>query len=397
MTIHNPYKNVDWDSYKPHRTELHCHTNVSDGEVNFSEMIEAYYAAGYDCLAITDHGIVNRSWTKPVFRRVVRFFIFGKNPFRKPTGLTEERFREISEGVGRDGRGMLRVPFGTEHSPGGRRMAHVCSWFSDVRSAAVGRADYEKAVRRADEAGSLCVIAHPTSSMKNGKKPYDGLYEGKRAAYVHRLQCLFEKYPSLLGVEIKDVRDRKLWDILLRHFAPTGRSVFAVGTSDTHDVKDIEGGLGWVEAVLPENTVEDLRECLEDGAFFAASRCASFISTPEFHAAHPNLHPEQREEFQKYARIFDKYPALYDKYCMGWMPIDAPKPMVDRITAENGMISIQAQNCEAILWISDGKIVASGESIALASCEGLGAYVRAELWGPGGNLYTQPFLLQYEN
>ncbi|MDR2686275.1 MAG: PHP domain-containing protein [Oscillospiraceae bacterium] len=394
--IHNPYRNVDWASFRPRRTELHCHTNVSDGEVNFSEMVEAYYAAGYDCLAITDHGIVDQGWTKPAFRHLSRLLTLQKHPFRKPTGLTEERFREISEGVGREGRGMLRIPFGTEHSPGGRRYAHVCSWFCDVRSAAVGRADFEKSVRRADEAGGLCVIAHPFSSfvMQSRMKPRVGIHEGKYAAYVDKLRCLLEKYPSLLGVEIKDVRERKLWDTLLGHFAPLGRSVYAVGASDTHDVKDIKEGLGWVEAMLPENTVENLRECLKDGAFFAASRCVSFLSTPEFHAAHPNLHPEQREEFQKYARVLSKYPALYDKICMGWMPIDAPMPMVESITTQDGVISIEAQNCEAILWISEGKIIASGDTITLANCEGLGAYVRAELWGPGDNLYTQPFLLK---
>ena len=396
--IHNPYKNVDWDAWKPHRTELHCHTSASDGKADFSEMVEAYYAAGYDCLAITEHGVVNRSWTKPDVRRAVRFFTFGKNPFRKPTGLTQARFREISEGAGRGGRGMLRIPFGTEHSPGGlsgSRWAHVCSWFCDARSAAAGRADFEKAVRRADEAGGLCVINHPFSSfsMQSRMKPSVGIDEKKYAAYVDRLRHLFEQYPSLLGMELQSVRDRIIWDTLLEHFAPMGRNVYAVAANDAHEVKDIEDGIGWVEAMLPENTAETLRECLESGAFFAASRYASFISTPAFRAAHPKLLPELCEEFEEFARIFNEFPALYDAHCMGRRPIDAPRPIVDRITAEGGVISIDAQNCEAILWISNGEIIASGNAIKLADCEGLGEYVRAELWGPGGNLYTQPFLL----
>ena len=404
--IHNPYRNVDWDSFQPHRTELHCHTSASDGEADFDEMVEAYYAAGYDCLAIADHGIVDRGWTEPNFRRIVRFLTLQKHPFRKPTGLTEERFREISEGVGRDGRGMLRVPFGTEHSPGGNRYAHVCSWFCDVPSAAMGKADCGKAVRRADDAGALSVINHPTTSMKNYKRPYNKIYEGKHAAYADRLQDLFEQYPSLLGIELQGVRDRKLWDLLLGHFAPLGRNIFAVATSDAHSVQEAGGGRGWAEAMMPENTVEHLRKCLGDGAFFAASRCATFVLTPELHAAYPGLLPALREAFKEKAALrqafkehADKLDDIHNCYGIDFFlprPADAPRPMVTKITAGDGVISIEPQNCEAILWVSDGKIVAVGDTVALAECEGLGAYVRAELWGPGGNLYTQPFLLQYE-
>ena len=397
MNIHNPYENVDWDAWKPHRTELHCHTSASDGKVDFGEMVEAYYAAGYDCLAVTDHGIVDRSWTKPEFRFLSRLLTLQKHPFRKPTGLTEERFREISQGVGRDGRGMLRVPFGTEHSPGGGYLTHVCSWFGDVPSAAIGPADCGKAVRRADRAGGLCVINHPTASMKNMKKPYDEIYEGRHAAYVHKLQGLFEQYPSLLGIEHQGVNDRKLWDILLGRLAPLGRSVFAIATSDAHSVKSIERGPGWVAAMMPENTVENFRECLEEGAFFAASRGVSFVLTPELHAALPGLIPALREAFKEKAHLFEDMHDCYGEYFWIHRPVDAPAPMVTKITAEDGAISIEAQHCDAILWISEGKIIATGDVVALAGCEGLGSYVRAELWGPGGNLYTQPFLLQYEN
>ena len=415
---HNPYQNVDWDTYTPHRAELHCHTTASDGQADFGEMIEAFYAAGCDCLAITDHGAVDRSWTKPGFRLLPRLFTFRKHPFRKPAGLTEERLREISEGVGRDGRGMLRVPFGTEHSPGGGKMAHVCSWFCDVPSAAVGKADCTKAVRRADRAGALCVINHPTASMKNWKVPTVERYGGKHALYADKLQRLFEQYPSLLGIELQDARDRKLWDILLGRLVPLGRGVLAIATSDAHDAKEEISGHspGWVEAMLPENTVENFRKCLEDGAFFAVSRYVSFIWTPELIAAYPGLLPALRAEDKEHwtPELLTACPGLlpalweedgenqpdeldryyYKAVYFNRRPMEKPMPAVTKITAEGGVISIKAKHCDVILWVSDGKYIASGDTLTLADCEGLGAYVRAELWGPGGSLHTQPFLLQ---
>jgi len=398
----NPCQNVDWDKCKPHKTELHCHTSASDGKADFNEMIEAYYAAGYDCLAIADHGIVDRSWTLPNFRLLPRFLTFQKHPFRTPIGLTEERLREISEGVGRDGRKLLRVTLGTEHSPGGSKWAHVCSWFCDVHSAAMGKADCTKAVRAVGRAGGLCVINHPTASMKNYKVPIVERYEGKHAAYVDRLQLLLEQYPSLLGIELQDARDRKLWDILLGRLAPAGRSVFAIATSDAHDAKEEIGdhSPGWVEAMLPENTVEHFRKCLEDGAFFAASRYVSFIWTPELLAAYPDLLPSLREKHPEATHQLDEIDKhFHSAIFFDRMPADVPMPMVTKITAEDSAISIEAKNCDVILWVSDGKNaagkhIASGEHLILADCDKLGSYVRAELWGPGGSLHTQPFLLQ---
>jgi len=418
-TIHNPYQNVDWNAYRPHKTELHCHTRVSDGRADFNEMIEAYYADNYDCLSITDHGTIDRGWVKPNWRYFVRFFQYfcifvqliqhipglerfiqthfkeAPDPEYKLNGLTEERFREISQGVGRDGRGMLRVPLGTEHSPGGNKLAHVNSWFCDVHSAAWGRAKYDKAVRTVNKAGGLCIINHPTAAMKNHKHPYHEIYEGKHSAYADYVERLLVQYPALLGIDCFGSNDLKLWDILLQRLAPSGRNVFNISTSDSHDPQDKWHGVSWVWAMMPQNTAESLRKCLEDGAFFATGHFTRFVFSKELQAAHPNLLAALREENPKSAHIFhEDNQDIYTHFCVIPRPINAPRPMVTSITVENGMISIDAENCDAITWISNGKIIASGGTITLAECETLGSYVRAELWGPGGNLYTQPFLLR---
>jgi len=77
-------------------------------------------------------------------------------------------------------------------------------------------------------------------------------------------------------------------------------------------------------------------------------------------------------------------------------PAGLPEPMVTKIITGAGTISIEAENHGVILWISDGKVIAAGSELSLADHIGeLGAYVRAEVWGEGGMLYTQPFLLSY--
>lgn len=46
--ITNPYDTVDWDNWNRYRTQFHAHTLYSDGEMNITDVVEAYYAEGYD-------------------------------------------------------------------------------------------------------------------------------------------------------------------------------------------------------------------------------------------------------------------------------------------------------------------------------------------------------------
>ena len=43
--IINPYAGVDWDSWHHYKTNLHTHSTASDAQIDFSDMIKAYYDA----------------------------------------------------------------------------------------------------------------------------------------------------------------------------------------------------------------------------------------------------------------------------------------------------------------------------------------------------------------
>ena len=57
--ITNPYKTVDWDTWKAYKGATHVHTVRSDGDIELDDMIEKYYSLGFQALALTDHGTVN--------------------------------------------------------------------------------------------------------------------------------------------------------------------------------------------------------------------------------------------------------------------------------------------------------------------------------------------------
>ena len=70
--------------------------------------------------------------------------------------------------------------------------------------------------------------------------------------------------------------------------------------------------------------------------------------------------------------------------------------MITNIAVSGGVITLTTQHALAVHWISDGRVISTENSIDLNACEGLGAYVRAEVFGEGGVLYTQAFLLEYD-
>ena len=88
--ITNPYETVDWDNWNQYKTQLHSHTLYSDGEMDIKDVVEEYYAQGYDILAITDHGVVNKGWNvKPEMLDLVGYNQYIKD--LKP--ISKERWK----------------------------------------------------------------------------------------------------------------------------------------------------------------------------------------------------------------------------------------------------------------------------------------------------------------
>jgi len=222
------------------------------------------------------------------------------------------------------------------------------------------------------------MINHPISAYDNWEVPYAAPFETRNVSYVHKVQRMFEQYGSLIGFELCSPHDRKLCDVLLKNLAPSGRNVFAVATDDSHDARWTD--YNWVMALMPENTADNLFSSLQSGAFFA---CGRYLETPEVLAYLSESFDLALQEYEGVPYWYPEAPGI-------------PEPRVTNITAGNGVISIAAENTQAVLWIADGQIIAEGSEINLAAyMDGIGAYVRAELWGEGGILYTQPFLLSY--
>ena len=195
--------------------------------------------------------------------------------------------------------------------------------------------------------------------------------------------------------------DRKLWDILLQKVVPTGRNVFGLCSGDTHKEKALDSG--WIIYCTNDgNTVASLRECLETGAFFGGSR---FI-----------MNSKELDILEAETGKTIRNSKNGDDYEFWMAPHGTPQPEVKSVDVDEADEKITitaeypkpktttaeyekmiAENPITVHWIADGEVIAVGNSIDLNEySDKIGSYVRAEIFGVGGILYSQPFILEYD-
>jgi hypothetical protein len=64
---------------------------------------------------------------------------------------------------------------------------------------------------------------------------------------------------------------------------------------------------------------------------------------------------------------------------------------------DNDAIVLDVENEYCVRWIANGKTIAWGDTIDLDDySDEIGTYVRAEILGEGGIVYTQAIMLEYE-
>ena len=355
--ITNPYETVDWENWNQYQAQLHTHTLYSDGTVDVKDVVEEYYRLGYDILAVTDHGVVNKGWNKvPEIMDLIGYNQYINN--FKP--MSQERYEEITiQGAGRGGRPMLDVPYGIELNALVIRKNHVNGFFADYGQGILGtEEDYETVIKGNSEAGGITFINHPGDFLAANK-------ENGRAEDYDQLRVFIEplmKYDSCVGIEIFNLRDttdradRILWDSILQYTIPQGKNVWGFANDDSHALDDIDVTRDIM--LMPELSNEALRTAMENGTFFACSRYARY---------------EMGEDFVgegEYAKIRSL-----------------------NVDDDNDTITVVADNYDVIEWIADGKVITTGETLDLREfSDEIGCYVRFQIKNEGGIVCSQPFV-----
>ncbi len=434
FTITNPYSDINWSSVNQYKTALHTHTNASDGGITLRQSLERHYETGFDIVAITDHGTVDYGWKEKPSSAFMHtaLKIVGRNKgeldylgdsgtFEKGMSYTMTTRGDDDYLITGDGREIMRIPYGIEQNAISVN-AHVNSWFADFHRNIPN--DYQDAVRGVEKKGGLCVINHPGEYSNARYELYQkDAYNLNNASYKYLFQKFYgiiDKYDSCIGIDINSKGDdrtryeRKLWDLMLAKAAESGKTVLAIASSDAHQLDKIDTGSTFVLA--QEKTSAALKSALKKGEFFPYSTCiCNYDELVQIAAGIKDIYGET-ELYTELCEIIAKYDAERDKLAKTgkrsnvgerYKAIDddgyfnrGARPMIKSITVDDSRNTIRIDSKDALLvrWISDGKVISTakaGKSIIDLDdyADELGGYVRAEVFGEGGIIYTQSFTL----
>ncbi len=437
-TITNPYANIDWSTVNQYKTALHTHTNASDGDDTLTESLERHYETGFDAVSITDHSVSDMSWTdselgSKIVTKVMTLigktdgildYLESSGSF--PKGMTYQMINQNGDDflLMGDGREILRIPYGVENNALSIN-AHVNSWFAEYNY--VLPSDYRKAIVGVDKAGGISVINHPGEYTQARYELYqEDAYNTDNWSYnyyINKFYGYINKYDSCIGIDINskgDARtryDRKLRDIMLTKAAEEGKTVIAIATSDAHQLDKIDTGS--LIVLAEAKTSENIKNALINGEVLPQSTCIAnrdemaqiaegikkYYGETELYKELTDLvanYDAEREEIENSSddgNVGVSYTSLDDN---GYLAT-ATRPVVNSITVNESedTITIDADNALIIRWISDGKLIATTKAddtaFDLNDYENdIKGYVRAEIFGEGGIVYTESFTLNAE-
>ena len=445
-TIVDPYAAVDWDAVRQYKTALHTHTNASDGDITLRESLETHVLQGFDLVATTDHGICNGGWSsagasnyqfihtmlKTLGRSEGELDYLSQSgsfacgvPYTLNEGSDDYLHVTLPDGTEKD---VMRIPYGIENNAVSIN-AHVNSWFVDYHDNTI--TDYTDALRGVTKAGGICVINHPGEYTKGkadltSDEAYD-LQNPIYRYYVNRFYGLLQRYPACIGIDMNskgDSRtryDRKLWDILLQRSTSESRNIFAICSSDAHQTNKIN--TGYVRLLMEEQTSAAARKALESGTFFSCSYCnGNREELINIQTYLEKYYGTEGSLYKKVAETVSEMNARVEGVENGTLKPDAgpadPLRLIDAdgyfhgsetvITSvacddDADTITVYTDNALLVRWIADGEVIAvtradGGTSTLCLDdyADVLGTYVRAEAFGEGGTIYTQPFVLHYD-
>ncbi len=378
--IVSPYEQVVWEgdgAWGAYKGNLHTHSTFSDAEMDLSEMVLEHYKQGFDFLAMTDHGVTGTPWNKAPARLPLYWYQFLLG-YKQKT-LTDEEFAAVQDGTypvdgAARGKGMVCVTGGNELNALTITKCHVNGMFlpEHVGDNYLGyENDHEGAVRLADEAGGISFINHPGDWLNSNK----GIEIVSDPKNVHYYSDILLKYDSCLGMEVFNERnhvtayDRILWDNVLMECLPYGKRVIGFSNNDAHFYSHIDSS--YSVFMMPENTVENIKETMQSGAFFCVTR------------------ELKNNDIIGPAKEFD---ARYT---------ETPYPEFHELTVDGHKVTVRANNCTELQWIANGKRIAyqameQSETdttyvLDLDTIEGAKdfLYIRCELLGEGGMTLSQ--------
>jgi hypothetical protein len=352
----NPYKDVNWSTFSQNKAALHVHTLQSDGYHMVNEVVRNYQQAGFKILAITDHDKMEPN--SQFERGRIDWATFDKvgTPFPKDPKPKNYPFNTTWPWTDYGGPDPKEVEMVGIEAAEISFLHHMNSFFSPYGTGYTA-ANEDEQLSEMSKAGGVVFFNHPSSPA-----PFSGGGRKSIEWYTER----FKKFGPdfLLGIDISGGGEftEGLWDQLLARFMPL-RPIWGFCTEDMHRLANSNQAPHSI-FVLDKLSSDDVKKAMIAGQFYST-------------------------------RSTQRKPGLY------------PTVKSIKVNFEAGTITIVANNCDTIRWISApksletvgdinksdhpfplGQIVYEGATLNYKTTPNIKNYVRAELLhSEGGQTY----------
>ncbi len=244
------------ESGKFYKANLHCHTNVSDGQMSPEEVKELYKKNGYSIVAFTDHDVFVphpeladedflplNGYEMEVNKHTSNDFCLLKTCHMcfvalKPDNLTQVCYHRSEYTWGNATLNRAKVKFDESKPDYVRQHSHEC--INDMMR--IGR-----------ENGFFVTYNHPNWSLEN-YADYIG-YDNMHAMEIYNNACVVDGYNDY---------NEKEYDDMLR----AGKRIFCISADDNHSLVNACGGYIMIKADKLE--YETITDALLRGDFYAS-------------------------------------------------------------------------------------------------------------------------------
>ncbi len=269
----NPYKNVNWATFKQHKAALHVHTLQSDGYNMVDEVVRAYQKAGFTILALTDHDKMEPNAQYERGRIDWATFEKGGTPYPKDPKPKNYPFNTTWPWTNFGAPDPKTLGMVGIESAEISRWHHMNNFFSGYGTGYETKNEDEQ-LTGMQKAGGLAFFNHPGAPA-----PFAGGGRHTLEWYIER----FNKFPSnfLVGIDVSggDGFSENLWDQLLAHFMPK-RPIWGFGVDDMHRLGNLNQSPQTIFALDNLNS-PSVRKAMEGGQFYVTQRSNGTAPTVE--------------------------------------------------------------------------------------------------------------------
>lgn len=228
---YNPYAGVNWNTVSRLKTQLHCHTVLSDGGNYPYEVINQYAGYGFDALGISDHNRLTWPWS-------------NWSAFINPASWS-----------------MVAIP----NDEVSMSAVHFTAPFLTVaEDGSLYGTNVQGAINAAIAVGGIPIIAHPWE-MGFSLTTCDS-WTGFQGIEIYN--------PTEGGIQPFDFQ---LWDHLLTDPARSQKHIWGFAVDDSHDTGD--KNLGWIIVYTSQKNATSVEKSIIAGSFIAVANSPAPINS----------------------------------------------------------------------------------------------------------------------